>query len=180
MKKLLGVMIAIMIFVVPMVIRAQVEANAGSMKIGVHFDATYDYSPESHKVPTNNQFGWNGTESVTGQDLFVELTGKVGDRVSYKVLEGLVWEYTYADFGGPGTIMSIEERPYAFAAPQEAYVDFKIMDQLKFRFGKQAVPTLLANTPVHDMDVVYTARQPLIASNSSAGLAAAGRSAWTS
>ena len=57
--------------------------------------------------------------------------------------------------------------PAASAAPQEAYLDFKIINQLKFRFGKQVVPTLLANTPVHDMGVVHTALQPLIAENSS-------------
>ena len=110
-EKLRVILFALLMLAAPLLIKAQVESTAGSMKIGVHFDATYDYSPESLADPDPHQFAWEGNNSVTGQDLFVELTGKVGDRVSYKVLEGLVWETAAASFTGvPGT-MQIETEP---------------------------------------------------------------------
>jgi len=170
MKKLAGLIFAVLIIVAPMAVYSQVEATAGSMKIGVHMDTTFRWSPESNKDPDLDEIYWAGYESVTMQDLFLELSGKIGDRVSYKILEGLVWEVwnsdvtTYA-IGVPDLDMQVT--PAAVVVPEEAYVDFKIIDQLKFRFGKQVTPTLLANTGVHQMDVVHTPNQPLIAQNSS-------------
>jgi len=170
MKKLAGLIFALLIFVAPLAIYAQVEATAGSMKIGAHLDTTFRWSPESNKDPAIDEIYWKGYESVTGQDLFLEITGKIGDRVSYKILEGLVWETwnpgitTYV-VGAPD--LDIYVKPNAYAYPLEAYAEFKVIDQLKFRFGKQLTPTLLANTGVHQMDVIHTANPPLIAQNSS-------------
>jgi len=167
MKKLLGIVFAALVMAVPVAALGQVEANAGSMKLGMHFDTTFRWSPESQKNPDLDEIHWVGYESVTGQDVFLELTGKLGDRISYKILEGLVWEAWVPDFN-PGTrTVDIYVRPIPLALPFEAYADFKIMDQLKFRFGKHLTPTLLANTGVHQMKIIHTANAPLIAETSS-------------
>jgi len=169
MKKLLGIMIALLIFAAPMAMYAQVEAVAGSLKIGAHLDASYQWSGESKKHPGAGEIGWNGYDSVNMGDVYVELTGKVGDRITFKILEGLVADsvdasgvlyctmYTCVGFA------DIHNAPFSHPFTAEAYIDIKIIDQLKFRVGKQITPTLLANTVVHQSKVIHKAKAPLIA-----------------
>jgi len=172
MKKLLGILFGILIFAAPLAMRAEIEATAGSMKVGVHMDFDYRWSGESNKDPDYQEFGWKGYDSFSAGDLFLELTGKVGDRINYKILEGLVYADWVPDIDSKsanGSIVSIMPEPMTtpggglFVAPIEAYVDFKAIDQLKIRVGKTVIPTLLANTGVHQADVIHTANPPLIA-----------------
>jgi len=171
MKKLLGILFALLIFAAPLAMNAEIEATAGSMKIGVHMDFTYRWSGESNKDPESDEIGWKGYDTFSAGDLFIEVTGKVGDRISYKILEGLVYADWVPDIDSEsanGLILSMMPEPMTtygglFVAPIEAYVDFKVIDQFKARFGKFIVPTLIANTGVHQADVIHTANPPLIA-----------------
>ena len=162
MKKFWGIMAVICLSVLPGAAHAQVETIAGSMQIGVHFDLDYRWSGESQKNPSGGEIHWNGYDSITGQNFFVELKGKVGDHVSYKVLEGLVTENWVGSFDG--TNMDIHVEPEVLAAPMESWMEFRVVDQLNFKVGKMVPPTLFANTGVHEASVVHTANQPLIAS----------------
>ena len=135
------------------------------MKIGVHMDIDYLWSQSNQHQPTDKEFGWEGYSSITGENLDLEVTGKIGDRVSYKVLEALVYSYPEWYNDGPGKVSYIYTEAEAEAIPLEAYVDLKVMDQLKFRIGKQMTPTLLANTPVHMANTAFTTNMPLIAND---------------
>ena len=72
---------------------AQVESNAGSMKIGVHMDIDYLWSQNNQHHPTGEELGWEGYSSITAENVDLEFMGKIGDRVSYKVLEALADSY---------------------------------------------------------------------------------------
>ena len=163
MKKLLGLMFALVLIAAPLATYAQVEANAGSMKLGVHMDIDYLWSQNNQHQPTGHELGWEGYDSFTAENLDLEVTGKVGDRVSYKILEALV--YSYPSAGHSGEVVSIMTAPRVYALPLEAYTDLKVIDQLKFRIGKQMAPTLIANTPVHMANMAFTTNMPLIAND---------------
>ena len=163
MKKLLGLMFALVLIAAPLATYAQVEANAGSMKLGVHMDIDYLWSQNNQHSPTGNKIGWEGYDSFTAENLDLEVTGKIGDRVSYKILEALV--YSSPSIGKNGGVFSIQTEPHAYALPLEAYTDLKVIDQLKFRIGKQMAPTLIANTPVHMANTAFTTNMPLIAND---------------
>jgi len=168
MKKLPGIVFAAVLFA-PMVAFAQVESTAGSMKIGAHLDVSYRLSNESNKNPEADELAWAGYDSVTMQDVFLELSGAIGDRVSYKVLQGLIreqWSPPQALLTGAGTTINFFIQPQAQSLPLEAYVDLRILDQIKLRFGKQIVPTIIANTGVHQMKIIHTVNPPLIAQTS--------------
>ena len=168
MKKLVGLTFAMLLITAPLVGFAQVQASAGSMKIGVHLDVNYRWSAKSNEDGTGSKTFWDGYDTVTAQNLDLEITGKIGDRVNYKVLEALVYEFW--DYQNSKNGFTIQPYPSLVAMgpaalPLEAYVDLKAIDQLKFRIGEFATPTLIANTPVHMANVVHTANQPLIASS---------------
>jgi hypothetical protein len=167
MKKLRGLMFALVLIAAPLATYAQVEANAGSMKLGVHMDIDYLWSQNNQHDPQfsggKQELGWEGYDSFTAENLDLEVTGKVGDRVSYKILEALV--YSYPSAGHSGEVVSIMTAPRVYALPLEAYTDLKVIDQLKFRIGKQMAPTLIANTPVHMANVAFTTNMPLIAND---------------
>jgi len=194
MKKLLGILFAVLIFAAPLAMNAEIEATAGSMKVGVHMDFTYRWSGEINKNPDSDEASWKGYDTFSAGDLMIQLTGKVGDRISYKILEGLVYATFEPDFGfenrGEGPVINIWPKPMSqscggqqvqvatgqaltdsvggcccglVTAPLEAYVDFQAMDKLKVRVGKTVIPTLIANTGVHQADVIHTANPPLIA-----------------
>ena len=172
MKKLLGIMIALLIFAAPMAkLYAQVEAVAGSLKLGVHVDTSYRWSGESKKNPKmyydHVDFHWTGYDSVNVGDVALEVTGKVGERISFKILEALVTDVTVAtpgdDMTGASHTVNMYHMADTTATTLEAYIDLKIIDQLKFRVGKQLTPTLLANTGIHQANVFRTANAPLIA-----------------
>jgi len=175
MKKLLGILFALLIFAAPLAMNAEIEATAGSMKVGAHMDFTYRWSGESNKDPESDEIGWIGYDTFSAGDLMIQITGKVGDRISYKILEGLVYgtfEPIVENPSGvwfPGQWGVIIAKPGTtsdgglLVAPLEAYVDYKVIDQLKIRVGKTVVPTLIANTGVHMADVIHTANPPLIA-----------------
>jgi hypothetical protein len=155
-----------------MAMYAQVEAVAGSLKIGAHVDTAYRWSGESKKHPICGSdycdVGWVGYDSVNMGDVYVELTGKVGDRISFKILEGLIGDnvtgsLTDGALLGQGPTLDIHNEPFTTPFTMEAYIDIKVIDQLKFRMGKQITSTLLANTGVHKSSVVHTANAPLIA-----------------
>jgi len=175
MKKLLGIMIALLIFAAPLAMYAQVEAIAGSLKIGVHLDTSYRWSGEAKKHPKVYSDGkqdihWAGYDSVNVGDVALELTGKVGDRISFKILESLVRDTIFADMGSPmpGAPLTadIHNQPDTTATTLEAYIDIKIIDQLKIRVGEQLTPTLLCNTLIHESRVIHTLNAPLIANRS--------------
>jgi len=179
MKKLLAILFGIVVFVAPMIMSAQqIESGGGSMKIGVHINASYRWSGEDNKHPEPDEIGWYGYDTFSAGDIMIEITGKIGDRVSYKILQGLVFE----DFMilspetdllkqpfGPGQTGTIVATPKStatqslFVQPMEAYIDLKVIDQLKVRIAKSVAPTLLANTGVHQAKVIHTANPPLIA-----------------
>jgi len=171
MKKLLGILFAILIFAAPLAMNAEIEATAGSMKVGVHMDFTYRWSPEINKNPAGDEQSWLGYDTFSAGDLMLQITGKVGDRISYKILEGLVYstfEHDWWFSDDYGVVKNIWPMPLyndegPFVAPLEAYVDFQVVDKLKTRVGKTVIPTLLANTGVHKADVIHTANPPLIA-----------------
>jgi len=186
MKKLLGIIFGVLILVSPLAMNAEIEATAGSMKVGVHMDFTYRWSGEDKNDP---DIPWLGYDTFSAGDLMIQITGKVGDRISYKILEGLVYGTFQPLFSEDGLVImpmpmyqssgmvldgedvsaQIDGDPVSsnggslLVAPLEAYVDFKVIDQLKVRVGKTVVPTLLANTGVHMADVIHTANPPLIA-----------------
>jgi len=164
-------MIALLIFAAPLAMYAQVEAVAGSLKLGVHLDTAYRWSGESKKNPQffldHQDIHWPGYDTVNIGDVALELTGKVGDRISFKILEALVQDsnsvLSPGGMPGAGMTLGINPEPVFGAATLEAYIDIKIIDQLKFRVGKQLTPTLLANTGLHQSNVFHTANAPLIA-----------------
>jgi len=172
MKKLLGILFAVLIFAAPLAMNAEIEATAGSMKVGVHMDFTYRWSPEiNSKNPDSDEHGWLGYDTFSAGDLMIQITGKVGDRITYKILEGLVYgdfEFESVPSEDGGHVNNIWPQPKynddgPLVAPLEAYVDFQIVDKLKTRVGKTVIPTLIANTGVHKADVIHTANPPLIA-----------------
>ena len=172
MKKLLGIMIALLIFAAPMAkLYAQVEAVAGSLKLGVHLDTSYQWSGESKKNPKlyydHVDIHWPGYDSVNVGDVALEVSGKVGDRISFKILEALVSDVVVASMDasllGAGPTVDIHHETDTTATTLEAYIDIKIIDQLKLRVGKQLTPTLLANTGIHQSNVFHSANAPLIA-----------------
>lgn len=172
MKKMPGILIAFLALAAPMVTQAQVESIAGSLKIGAHIDAAYRWSGESKKNPVFGsdswEIHWPGYDSVNMGDVYVELAGNIGDRVSFKILEGLVSDHVTTSFTSPGLpgsgpTLDIRNKPDLKPFTLEAYIDVKVIDQLKFRVGKQITPTLLANTGVHKSSVLHTANYPLIA-----------------
>jgi len=164
-------MIALLIFAAPMAMYAQVEAVAGSLKIGVHLDTSYQWSGESKKNPKlyydSVDVHWPGYDSVNIGDVALEVAGKVGDRISFKVLEALVTQTSVASLDasmlGAGPTLDIHNEVDTHAVTLEAYIDVKIIDQLKIRVGKQLTPTLLANTGIHQANVFHSANAPLIA-----------------
>jgi len=172
MKKLLGIMIALLIFTAPMATYAQVEAIAGSLKIGAHVDTAYHWSGKSKNHPGAWEIGWEGYDSVNVGDVYVELVGKVGDRITFKITEGLVKDVVDGGsmimcvMGTCAGFVNMQNVPMAHPFTLEAFIDVKIIDQLKIRVGKQITPTLLANTGVHKTGVVHTANAPLIANGS--------------
>jgi len=187
MKKLSGILFAALIFAAPLAMYAEIESTAGSMKVGVHMDISYRWSGESNKDAAEpgheDEIGWLGYDTFSAGDIMIEITGKIGDRLTYKILQGLV----YGDFvmmsptlegemgglpkmpwgpGDSGVIMAMPKTNPTmdvFIQPMEAYSDFKVIDQLKVRFGRSVIPTLLANTGVHRANVIHTANPPLIA-----------------
>jgi len=172
MKKLFEIMTTLFIFAAPIAIYAQAGSIAGSLQIGVHLDASYQWSGSSKRDSRLNykytEIRWPGYDSVNIGDVALELNGKVGERISFKVLEALVMDGTSVivpDFTlvGAGSTLLIRHKPAVGAKTLEAYVDIKIMEPLKFRVGKQLTPTLLANTGIHQANVFRSANAPLIA-----------------
>lgn len=147
MKKLFGIVFAMMLIALPLGTYAQVEVGAGSLKIGVHADVSYRWADKDKDPP------FNGYDSITMGDLAVILSGDLGDKVSYKITEVLV----------STQMVGQELQPVIGAFPFEAYGDLKFMDLLTIRIGQQLTPTLLANTGVHCAKVIKTANFPLIA-----------------
>jgi len=172
MKKLLGIILAIVFLVAPALTFAQVEAAAGSMKFGAHVDVSYLVSGEDNKDPDLDEIGWAGYDSVNLQDVIIDLNGKIGDRVSYRILQALVvenWVANVIDVSAVdliGPVMDIHKDLGMPPLPLEAWINVKIIDQLGFKFGKQITPTLIANTGAHIADVIHTVNFPLIAQNS--------------
>jgi len=173
MKRMLGIILAIVFLVAPAITLAQVDAAAGSMKFGAHVDVGYYVSNESNKDPDADEIGWRGYDTVNLQDVIIDLNGKVGDRVSYRILQALVVDAWDGGMSAPapgppaiGPIANIGRSPYTPDLPLEAWINIKIIDQLGFKFGKQITPTLIANTGAHLADVIHTVNSPLIAQNS--------------
>ena len=150
MKKLFGIIFAMMLIALPLGTYAQVEVGAGSLKIGVHADASYRWADK------DDDPAFAGYDSITGGDLGVILSGDLGDKVSWKITEVLVATYI-------NDAHSQVLAPDVYAFPFEAYGDLKFMDLLTIRIGQQLTPTLLANTGIHMADVIHTANHPLIA-----------------
>ena len=162
MNKLGGLLFALVLIAAPFAGFAQVEANAGSINLGIHIDLDYRWSAKSLEKAGPGEIRWPGYSSITGQDVFFELSGQAGDRLSYKVLEGLVpetWTATYS-----GQTLDIHVQPTVKAAPLEAWVELKALDQLSFRAGEMIAPTLFASTGVHMANVIHTVNAPLISS----------------
>ena len=171
MKKILGIMLAIVFFAAPALTFAQVDAAAGSIKMGVHLDVSYLLSGESNEDPDEDEIGWTGYDSVNLQDVIIELNGKVGDRISFLIIQALVVENWTANVVDPvagvsGPVIDIHKDLAVPPIPLEAWINFKIIDQLGFKFGKQITPTLVANTGAHVAAVIHTVNPPLIAQNS--------------
>ena len=173
MKRMLGIILAIAFLVAPAITLAQVTTAAGSMKFGAHVDVGYYVSNESNKDPDADEIGWRGYDTVNLQDVIIDLNGKVGDRVSYRILQALVVDAWDGGMSAPapgppaiGPIANIGRSPYTPDLPLEAWINIKIIDQLGFKFGKQITPTLIANTGAHLAKVIHTVNSPLIAQNS--------------
>jgi len=143
MKKLMTILAVLTILAIPVGLYAQVEAGAGSVKIGVHIDAAYRYSPEDNKDPDPDEVYWPGYDTINAENVILGLSGKVGDKVLWKINEAF-------DLGTVPT-----------ATLLDANVEWMIIDQLGLIVGRQLVPTALANVP-HMNKVHHLATVPLM------------------
>ena len=137
MKKLLGIFAILTLLAIPVGLYAQVEAGAGAIKLGVHIDTGYRYSAESNNNPDSNDVYWQGYETFNVENVILGLSGKVGDKVTWKINEALV-------LGTSGT-----------ATLLDANVEWKPIDQVGIIVGRQLLPTALANAP-HMIKILHT------------------------
>ena len=166
MKKVVGLILALMLLI-PVGLYAQVEAAAGSITIGVHFDAAFRYSgKDENKVwrdidddGTLDQEDWNGYETFNGEALILALSGKIGDKVNWRFQEAFVLPY-YLNSGMSGVYPStLGELDHPVTL--EACAQWKPIDQLGITIGRVLVPTAIANVP-HMLKVHHMANPPLI------------------
>ena len=69
MKKLFGLIFALVLVAVPLTGFAQVQVSAGSMKIGVHLDVDYRWSAKSNEDGAGSKIYWDGYDTITAQNL---------------------------------------------------------------------------------------------------------------
>jgi len=145
MKRLMVILAIATLLAIPVGLYAQVEAGAGSIKIGAHIDTTYRYSAEDNNDPDVDEVYGAGYDTFNAENVILGLSGKVGDKVLWKITEAFD-----LNTGGVATLL-------------DANVEWKIIDQLGLIVGRQLVPTALANVP-HMMKVHYLANVPLMIS----------------
>jgi len=155
MKKVVGLILALMLLI-PVGLYAQVEAAAGSITIGAHFDAAFRYSAEDKdKVVNGETVDW-GYETFNGEALILALSGKIGDKVNWRFQEAFVLP-TYANYDD-----GMDVEPWLITPiTLEACAQWKPIDQLGITIGRVLVPTAIANVP-HMLKVHHTANPPLI------------------
>ncbi len=149
MKKVLGIILALALVVIPLGVYAQVEAGAGSITIGAHLDASFRYSAEDKDKE------WNGYETFNGEALVLGLSGKVGDKVLWKT----TWAFAlpaYLNSGASGAAVNVGLNV------AEAYGEWKILDQVGLCVGRMLVPTALANIGIPSVKANHMLNPPLI------------------